>query len=263
LIDDTQLLLHLLKRGFLENGRNSKTIAVKNGSIIAYVKVDTRRLPLVVHPSNSEIFTQLCALAGVSAETHIVYYHNSTMRAFPDRLNTGKEPTKYGIAFGFDSLDALDLFLDLVLAVDRNSITLDLDNILDGDASPTERLTLIAARIGQGEFRDALIEEFSCRCPITGIAQPELLRASHIKPWSKSNSIERLDSANGLLLAVHIDALFDAGFVTFDQQGCLLKSKQLQFNEWEVFGLVSEKKIDVDPKRAAFLEYHHAHVFQK
>ena len=45
----------------------------------------------------------------------------------------------------------------------------------------------------------------------TGVAlPPELLRASHAKPWAKASDIERLDSFNGLLLSVHLDAMFDS-----------------------------------------------------
>lgn len=38
-----------------------------------------------------------------------------------------------------------------------------------------------------------------------------LLRASHAKPWKDSSDAEHLDVYNGLLLAVHLDALFDRG----------------------------------------------------
>jgi putative restriction endonuclease len=41
-----------------------------------------------------------------------------------------------------------------------------------------------------------------------GLTTRALLRASHIKPWSQSTDSERLDPANGILLAAHIDALF-------------------------------------------------------
>ena len=57
------------------------------------------------------------------------------------------------------------------------------------------------------------------RCAVTGIEIPELLRASHIKPWRACTDTERLDIHNGLLLAAHLDALFDAHLVTFGEQG--------------------------------------------
>ena len=58
------------------------------------------------------------------------------------------------------------------------------------------------------------------RCPLTGITDPALLRASHIIPWKDCQSdAERLDVHNGLLLSALWDAAFDRGLVTFDDAG--------------------------------------------
>lgn len=46
-----------------------------------------------------------------------------------------------------------------------------------------------------------------------------LLRASHAKPWKDSSDAEHLDVYDGLLLAVHLDALFDRGLLTFAHDG--------------------------------------------
>ena len=49
-------------------------------------------------------------------------------------------------------------------------------------------------RIGQDRFRAALMDYWSGTCPLTGISNPELLRASHIIPWSEcENDQERLN----------------------------------------------------------------------
>jgi putative restriction endonuclease len=46
------------------------------------------------------------------------------------------------------------------------------------------------------------VDYWGGRCPISGVDQPELLRASHIKPWADcSTDAERLDVFNGVLLA--------------------------------------------------------------
>lgn len=58
------------------------------------------------------------------------------------------------------------------------------------------------------------------RCPLTGITDPELLRASHIIPWADCESdAERLNIHNGLLLSALWDAAFDRALVTFDDEG--------------------------------------------
>ena len=92
-------------------------------------------------------------------------------------------------------------------------------------AAPLAKTTvqqLIDARLGQGKFRADLLASFGSRCPVTGLAEPKLLRASHIRPWSESSNVDRLDPENGLLLAAGLDAAFDCGFVGFDIAGALL-----------------------------------------
>ena len=65
------------------------------------------------------------------------------------------------------------------------------------------------------------------RCPITGITDPALLRASHIVPWAECDDAQRLDVHNGLLLSALWDAVFDTGLVSFANDGTLLVSSEL------------------------------------
>ncbi|MCC6242249.1 MAG: HNH endonuclease, partial [Gemmatimonadaceae bacterium] len=77
----------------------------------------------------------------------------------------------------------------------------------------TEREQVTKARVGQGQFRERLLSLWR-GCAVTGVARPDLVRASHIKPWRMSNNEERLDPSNGLLLLPQYDHLFDAGFIS-------------------------------------------------
>ncbi|WP_316201284.1 MULTISPECIES: HNH endonuclease [unclassified Bradyrhizobium] len=84
----------------------------------------------------------------------------------------------------------------------------------------TEAERLVVQRIGQNVFRDRLMDYWQGRCPLTGISDAPLLRASHIVPWSACDSdAERLDVHNGLLLSALWDAAFDRALVTFDDEG--------------------------------------------
>ncbi|MBB5691865.1 HNH endonuclease [Roseomonas alkaliterrae] len=84
----------------------------------------------------------------------------------------------------------------------------------------TEAERLILRRVGQDIFREGLMAYWGGRCPLTGITEPALLRASHIKPWARCESdAERLDVHNGLLLSALWDAAFDTGLVTFEDDG--------------------------------------------
>ena len=84
----------------------------------------------------------------------------------------------------------------------------------------TEVERLVVQRIGQDIFRSGLIEYWHGECPLTGITDTALLRASHIVPWKDCTSdAERLDVHNGFLLSALWDAAFDRGLVTFDDGG--------------------------------------------
>ncbi|MFN3252320.1 HNH endonuclease [Roseibium album] len=84
----------------------------------------------------------------------------------------------------------------------------------------TEAERLVVQRVGQDVFRAGLLDYWQGRCPLTGISDTALLRASHIKPWSECETdAERLDVHNGLLLSALWDAAFDQGLVTFDDAG--------------------------------------------
>ena len=95
-------------------------------------------------------------------------------------------------------------------------------------ARATEAERLVVQRIGQEVFRRALMAYWGGRCPLTGISDPALLRASHIVPWAEcATDAQRLDVHNGLLLSALWDAAFDAGLVSFADDGAVLVSPTL------------------------------------
>ena len=92
----------------------------------------------------------------------------------------------------------------------------------------TEAERLVVQRIGQDIFRERLMDYWQGRCPLTGITDPALLRASHIIPWSECvDDAQRLDIHNGLLLSALWDAAFDRALVTFDDAGAPQFSQHL------------------------------------
>ena len=75
-------------------------------------------------------------------------------------------------------------------------------------------------------------------CAVTDVAEPRLLRASHIKPWAKCETdAERLDVYNGLLLAAHLDAAFDAGLISFGDDGVIVFSSQFSRADRDTLGI--------------------------
>lgn len=104
------------------------------------------------------------------------------------------------------------------------------------DLPATERDAVRKSRIGQGRFRNELIQYWE-GCAVTGITVRSVLRASHIKPWRDSDNQERLDRYNGLLLAPNLDALFDAGLISFTDAGRIVLSSKLSNNERSLLGV--------------------------
>ena len=102
------------------------------------------------------------------------------------------------------------------------------ERLLKEEPSTTEVERLRKERIGQNVFRSALMDYWEKSCAVTGVKNPTLLRASHIVPWATCESDEeRLNVHNGLLLVATLDAAFDAGLVSFDDDGRILISEKL------------------------------------
>lgn len=84
------------------------------------------------------------------------------------------------------------------------------------------REVVTQARIGQGQFREDVLSVWKNTCPVTGLAIPELLVASHIVPWSLSDEVQKIDPNNGFPFSPAVDKLFDRGYISFDDKGNLL-----------------------------------------
>jgi hypothetical protein len=77
----------------------------------------------------------------------------------------------------------------------------------------TEKDAIIKQRIGQNVLRNIILEEYKNKCAMCNIDLPELLRVSHIIPWSEDTAI-RLDPKNTLLLCGLHDLAFENGLIT-------------------------------------------------
>ncbi|WP_462383309.1 HNH endonuclease [Pseudomonas sp. Marseille-QA0892] len=132
----------------------------------------------------------------------------------------------------------------------------------DSSISATTKQQLVEARIGQGRFRSAVLR-IEHKCRVTGLADERFLIASHIKPWKDCDNAERLDGNNGLMLAPHIDKLFDRGWITFTDAGALVAKPdaQVALSAWGI-----APGINVGPfnsQQASYLAYHRSDVYAK
>lgn len=190
--------------------------------------------------------------------------------------NTVFETLVAGTAFDHEALDrgganslTFEVVTELLDDLVERSINADLQ--LDD----TTKRTVILARRGQGRFR-ANVEAIERSCRLTGISNPSLLIASHIKPWRLCISVqERLDGMNGLLLTPDADLLFDRGFISFQDDGEILVSPRVDRVDLRRLGfeqLVAERVANAEAPdiwrtdgfaspRRAYLEYHRSEVF--
>ena len=129
-------------------------------------------------------------------------------------------------------------------------------------ATEVERLR--KERIGQDVFREALMLFWDGACAVTGVRHPRLLRASHIVPWAECESdAERLNVHNGLLLAAHLDAAFDAHLISFDVDGQIRFGPKLSGEDISASGFTPEMRLRrTDPETKVRLALHRTKVME-
>jgi hypothetical protein len=143
------------------------------------------------------------------------------------------------------------------LYVSENNIDKEIKNIEDRleKINKTEKQSIIKSRIGQSNFKNGLVKKYK-KCLLCDIGMLELLIASHIKPWSESNDMEKLDLNNGLLLCCIHDKLFDLGFISFDTSGIIIISNQIDESLYKNLRINKEQNIDVNAKTIKYLNWH-------
>lgn len=127
----------------------------------------------------------------------------------------------------------------------------------------TEAERLVVERVGQDLFRGGLLDLWRGRCAISGLAVPSLLRASHAKPWKNcATDEERLDPFNGLLLAAHLDAAFDGGLITVEDDGRVVVAEELDGEARAILGLDRLRVVSgLLPGHRRYLGWHREWVF--
>lgn len=128
----------------------------------------------------------------------------------------------------------------------------------------TERQAIVKSRIGQGQFRENLLSKYG-KCVITGVNIPQVLVASHIKPWAACDNRERLDVNNGLILSATYDRLFDSGLISFNEHGNLLISKFVSDINCALLSLDTKREYQIGYSSfmREYLQYHNDVIYLK
>jgi len=120
----------------------------------------------------------------------------------------------------------------------------------------TQRLQLSKARVGQGLFRKRVML-LEGRCRVTGVDDPRLLIASHIKPWREATNAERISGYNGIMLSPHVDALFDERLITFEDDGKIRVHTSLPMRVLEQWSIDPQTNVGkFREQQRVFLEHH-------
>lgn len=155
-----------------------------------------------------------------------------------------------------DPLKDLGFEIALKPHLESSSTAADIEDVLASKVDETTKQRLVNARLGQGGFREALLEIWDGQCAVTGCKIEPVLRASHIKSWRESDNRERLDPDNGVLLAASLDALFDRCLITFSKTGHLRVSASIPKRALENLGFPAERRVDFSPKVQSYLDWH-------
>jgi hypothetical protein len=133
------------------------------------------------------------------------------------------------------------------------------------DRSDTETIGETKQRKGQDIYRNRLMKLWDSKCSVTGCDIPEALKASHAKPWAKCETgAERLNPYNGFLLTPTLDTLFDAGLITFELDGTIKISSEINDENRIALGIKEDMKLRfIRPEHEQFLKYHHNKVFRR
>lgn len=203
--------------------------------------------------------TDGCFLVGTS--------HRGVGRELSDELSSAPYAHE-----GFDCFiapDASELFriIGRIWSLARslpNEPLAEFERLLQEVPSTTEVERLRTERIGQNVFRSALMDYWERSCAVTGVANLNLLRASHIIPWATCETDEeRLNVHNGLLLVATLDAAFDAGLISFDAEGSILISARLSEADRVSAGIDADMRLRrMNDQVRERLAWHRVNLFQ-
>jgi putative restriction endonuclease len=190
----------------------------------------------------------------------VVWQFDGLIQNFPEII------LKNGI-FYISNLDNLGKFLRKTVELAKTISTQEFEDYKTkvgqeqndiNSISGTEIETIVRRRIGQDIYRKAMLNYWGGACAVTGIDVPEVLRASHAKPWKDcENDNERLDVYNGFLLNANFDALFDRCLITFDDLGKIVISPHLTQTQCNLLNIHSEIQLRwVAKEHLTYLHFH-------
>lgn len=143
----------------------------------------------------------------------------------------------------------------------------DADKLFSNDETKKEVRDPYLQRIYKSELEEESCIHYECntpKCMLEGFSYPVLI-ASHIKPYSHCQKDEQaqFDVNNGLLLSKNLDSLFDLGYITFDEEGHIIPSNNLDNDLKNHLSHYRLHNDFINQKRMDYMKYHREKVFEK
>lgn len=135
-------------------------------------------------------------------------------------------------------------------------------NMLIPVITETEAYLRREIRVANERFKKIVAPQWNNKCALCGIELPELLRASHAKPWRECTEKERLDPYNGLLLCRNHDALYKQGFITFNGTGLIVISERIPKMNYAMYDLHNKMKVLREEENKPYFRWHRKYLFK-
>ena len=165
------------------------------------------------------------------------------------------------VGYLFNLLNKLD---DIVFVDDELYFEDDAKNIFGDDfREERKQRDSYLHRLYKNQLQEESFSVFDkAKCMVEKLAYPVLI-ASHIKPFIKSNDKEAYDANNGILLSRNMDMLFDLGYISFENDGTMIKSSKLSDDVKKNLADYALENSFINKKRLEYLKYHRKFVFNK
>lgn len=148
----------------------------------------------------------------------------------------------------------LELAIGTVVRTERNAL---IPVITETEA--TARRTM---RLVNKEFTKIVSPLWNDKCALCGIELPELVRASHAKPWRECTTEERLDPYNGLLLCRNHESLYKNGYITFDGTGKIHISDRIPTMNYAMYDLHAKMRVLRTENNKPYFRWHRKYIFK-
>ncbi|WGE89431.1 HNH endonuclease [Actinobacillus arthritidis] len=211
---------------------------------------------LVEHPQGKLRKDEISALMLVDLNTfHHDYLDKTELDEYLKKgLESGFVKRKYNqISHLWNLLSKLD---DLQRVGDDLYFAEDAQRIFSNIEESTRKRDPYLHRLYKNQLQEESEEYYGDKkCMLEKLAYPVLI-ASHIKPFIQSDDNEAYDPNNGLLLSRTLDSLFDLKYISFDDNGNMLKSDRLSDDVWQHWQNVKLDSVLLNDKRKQYLAFH-------